>query len=81
MDILENYPQFINRAIKNNSIKKIDEEYKKIFFSIFSDNFLSLDEIIKKTGMPTREVITKITLMEMEGLVEQEIGKGFRRKI
>lgn len=81
VDILESYPQFINRDIKNDSIKKIDEEYKKIFFSIFSDNFLSLDEIIKKTGMPTREVITKITLMEMEGLVEQEIGKGFRRKI
>lgn len=81
VDILENYPQFINRKVKNECDKKINEEYKKIFFNIFSDNFLSIDEIIKKTGMPTREVITKLTLMELEGIVEQEIGKGYRRKI
>ena len=81
VDILENYPQFINRRVKEDGVQKIDEEYKKIFFNIFSDNFLSVDEIIRKTGMPTREVITKLTLMEIEGIVEQEIGKGFRRKV
>ena len=79
--VLENYPQFINRKVKEECVQKINEEYKKIFFNIFSDNFLSVDEIIRKTGMPTREVITKLTLMEIEGIVEQEIGKGFRRKV
>ena len=81
VDILENYPQFINREVKNECQKNINEEYKKIFFNIFSDIFLSTDEIIRKTGIPTREVITKLTLMELEGIVEQEIGKGYRRKI
>lgn len=81
MDILKSYPQFENRKLKVEASQNIKEEYKKIFFNIFSDKYLSLEEIIKKTGMPTREVITKLTLMELEEIVEQEIGKGYRRKI
>lgn len=81
VDILENYPQFVNRKVKEKEVRKIDEEYQKIFFNIFSDKFLSVDEIIRKTGMPTREVITKLTLMEIEGIIEQELGKGFRKKV
>jgi DNA processing protein len=81
VDILENYPQLLNKERRNNNLQKVKEEYKKIFFAIFSDKYLSLDEIILKTGMPTREVITKLTLMELEEIVEQEIGKGYRRKI
>ena len=81
VDILKSYPQFENRKLKVEYAQNIKEEYKKIFFNIFSDKYLSLEEIIKKTGMPTREVITKLTLMELEEIVEQEIGKGYRRKI
>ncbi|MBO5398321.1 MAG: DNA-processing protein DprA [Clostridia bacterium] len=81
VDIVKSYPQFDNRKLKTEASQNIKEEYKKIFFNIFSDKYLSLEEIIKKTGMPTREVITKLTLMELEEIVEQEIGKGYRRKI
>lgn len=81
VDILKSYPQFENRKLKVETSQNIKEEYKKIFFNIFFDKYLSLEEIIKKTGMPTREVITKLTLMELEEIVEQEIGKGYRRKI
>lgn len=81
VDIVKSYPQFDNRKLKTEVKQNIKEEYKKIFFNIFSDKYLSLEEIIKKTGMPTREVITKLTLMELEEIVEQEIGKGYRRKI
>lgn len=81
VDIVKSYPQFENRKLKTEASQNIKEEYKKIFFNIFSDKYLSLEEIIKKTGMPTREVITKLTLMELEEIVEQEIGKGYRRKI
>lgn len=81
VDIVKSYPQFENRKLKTEVKQNIKEEYKKIFFNIFSDKYLSLEEIIKKTGMPTREVITKLTLMELEEIVEQEIGKGYRRKI
>lgn len=81
VDILKSYPQFANKKLKVETSQNVKEEYKKIFFYIFSDKYLSLEEIIKKTGMPTREVITKLTLMELEEIVEQEIGKGYRRKI
>jgi len=81
MDVIKSYPQFENKMVNSYKEKNIKEEYKKIFFNIFSDKFLSTEEIIKKTGMPTREVITKLTLMELEELVEQEIGKGYRKKV
>lgn len=81
LDIINNYPQFKSYELHKEDTKEIKEEYKKIFFSIFPDKFLHLEEIIKKTGMPTQEVITKLTLMELENIVEQKIGKGYRRKI
>ena len=49
VDILKNYPQFINREIKNEDVKKVSKEYEKIFLNIFSDIFLSVDDIIIKT--------------------------------
>jgi DNA processing protein len=81
VDILENYPQLLNQERKNDNVPKVKEEYKNLFLAIFPDKYLSLDEITIKTGMTTREVITKLTLMELEGIVEQEIGKGYKRKV
>lgn len=81
VDILKSYPQFKKYEVKNCKNINIKKEYKNIFSVIFFDKYLSLEEIIKKTGMPTREVITQLTLMELEDLVEVQIGKGYRRKM
>lgn len=81
VDILKSYPQFEKYDVKKCDNKNIKEEYKNIFSVIFFDKYLSLEEIIKKTGISTREVITKLTLMELEDLVEVEIGKGYRKKV
>lgn len=80
VEILKNYPQFEKNKVKNYNNQNIKKEYKNIFSVIFYDKYLSLEEIIKKTGMPTREVITQLTLMELEELIEVEIGKGYRKK-
>ena len=80
VEILKNYPQFEKNKVKNYNNQNIKKEYKNIYSVIFYDKYLSLEEIIKKTGMPTREVITQLTLMELEELIEVEIGKGYRKK-
>lgn len=80
VDILKNYPQLLNRKIEFLKEKNIKEEYDEIYKALLFNKYLSADEIILKTGIPTRDVITKITLMELEGLIEQKTGKGYRKK-
>ena len=96
MDILEMYPKFLNRKkrkinlknnliennlIKNNQIKdnKLKNTYNKIY-SCLSNEFLSIDLLARKSKKTLREVINIITLMEIDGLVEFEFGKGYKIK-
>ncbi len=79
VDILKNYPQLLNRKIKFCEEKNVKDEYKDIYEALLFDKYLSIDEIILKTGIATRDVITKITLMELEGIIEQKTGKGYRK--
>ena len=80
VDILKNYPELLNKKIEFQERKIIKEEFREIYETLLFDKYLGLDEIIFKTGMPTRDVVTKITLMELEGIIEQKIGKGYRKK-
>lgn len=79
VDILKNYPELLNKKIEFEKRKNVKEEFKGIYEALLFDKYLSLDEIITKTGSTTRDVITKITLMELEGIIEQKTGKGYRK--
>ena len=39
--------------------------------------WLQVDDIIEQTGLPTRRVLSALTMMELEGCVEQGGGKHF----
>ena len=80
VDILKNYPNLLAKKIKFLKEKNVNEEYEEIYKALLFDKYLSVDEIIAKTGKATRDVITKITLMELEGIIEQKTGKGYRKK-
>lgn len=80
VDILKNYPNLLAKKIKFLKEKNVNEEYEEIYKALLFDKCLSVDEIIAKTGKATRDVITKITLMELEGIIEQKTGKGYRKK-
>ncbi len=80
VDILKNFPNLLAKKIKFKKKENIKKEYEKIYKALLFDKYLSLDEIISKTGIATREVITKITLMELDGIIEQKVGKGYRKK-
>lgn len=80
VDILKNYPNLLTKKTQFLKEKNVKEEYKEIYEVLLFDKYLSVDEIILKTGIATRDAITKITLMELEGIIEQKVGKGYRKK-
>lgn len=82
-DILENFPEFFDRkrrTVKQKANKiEVKEEYKEIY-SYLEDDFLSIDEIVQKSGKNIREVINILALMEIDGLIIFDFGKGYRKK-
>lgn len=54
------------KIIKNRTIEK---EYISLYNSIDSEP-ISIEKLIKKSGLPTNEVFSKITMMELEGYVK-----------
>lgn len=80
-DIFKYFPEFKKRARKNDEKFKtiVAEEFKDIYKYILK-GIKNADEIALKTNNPISEVLQKLTLMELEGLIEQEIGNGFKVK-
>ena len=45
--------------------------------AILSDNPLQLDELIRAAGLPAQEVMSRLTLLELQGLIRELPGKFF----
>ncbi len=78
-DILNFYPQIKNKKWKNISQnQEIKEEYKEIF-ELLKQEQMGVEEIatrLKENNI--RKIMTTLSLMEIEGLIDNEIGKGYR---
>jgi DNA processing protein len=66
----------ITKAIQINLFDNLDEMEKEIL-SFLKNEELSIDELSRKTNKTIAEITTKITLMSMRGLVEEEGGKVY----
>lgn len=82
-DIINEFPQFIEKKRKTFSKNKridVKEEYKDIINILENkDVTLSIEEIYcKLTKNSIQEILNLLMNMELEGIVEQEIGKGYR---
>lgn len=79
-DILEYYPQFMNKKRKTLLQKKIKSEYLPIY-QILKEKNSSIDELSRKIKNKTISEITNIlTMMELEDLVIQDLGNGYKLK-
>lgn len=82
-DILEKFPEFLNRKRRNIGIISnkiiVKREYREIY-SCLTNQFFSIDKIAQMSGKNIREVIDIITLMEIDGLVIFDFGKGYKKK-
>lgn len=79
-DILTFYPQFMNKKRKTLVKKKIKSEYQQIY-KLLEEKSYSLDDISRKIKNKTISEITNIlTMMELEDLVIQDLGNGYKLK-
>lgn len=79
-DILQYYPQFMNKKRKTILQKKIKSEYLQIYKILEEKNY-TIDEISRKIKNKTISEITNIlTMMELEDLVIQDLGNGYKIK-
>ncbi len=82
-DIICNFPQFMNKLGKTNeprqiSFLEVKEEYQEIM-EILQNQILSIEEIVQKTKTKNlRETLNLLINMELDGIVKQEIGVGYK---
>lgn len=80
-DITKHYPQIIEKKWKKvNKTSIIKEEYKAIY-KILEKEQIGMEEISIRLGNKNvREIANVLTMMEIEGLIIQEVGKGYKIK-
>lgn len=82
-DVIDNFPQFMNKLGKSECQKQITfwdvkDEYKEIV-EILQNNILSAEEIVQRTKTKDlREVLNLLINMELEGIIGQELGVGYK---
>ena len=64
----------------NNTNLNISEQYKSLF-DIIKVEPKGFDELQTETGLNTEELLTRLTEMELHGLIEQSDGDRYRRLI
>ena len=78
-DIIKHYPQIMRKMWKNTyQEREIKEEYKEIF-NLLEESPKGLEELVIKIENRTiREIMNLLSLMELDGIIKQEIGVGYK---
>lgn len=80
-DIITNYA-FLHKVNEfNNKIEvedDIEDEYKPIYNAIRKDA-MDLNDIAKQTKLTLSEVISKLTMLELEGKVKKVAGNKYKK--
>ena len=82
-DVINIFPQFMNKMGKTKAETQmafwdIKEEYQEIV-QIIGKNTLTIEEIVKKTReKDLRKVMNLLINMELEDIVSQELGVGYK---
>ena len=77
-DILKRYPQFANKLRiehkkKEIENKKIRNDFQEIY-NLIENGIADIDNILEKTKLDIRVVLMKLTNMEIEGLIKQDLS-------
>ncbi len=82
-DVMQHFPQFMYHFGKTSQEKQMTfwdekEEYQEIM-KILQKQALSIEEIVQKTKQKNlRETLNLLINMELEGIITQEIGVGYK---
>ena len=79
-DILNFYPQFLNKKRKSISVKKVKSEYLEIY-NLLKNKSCNIEEINRNIKNKTIIEITNIlTMMELEDIIIKDFGNGYKLK-
>ena len=71
----EEAPSLPKLSLTKNDLGLTDDQIT--ILRALKDGAMQVDDIIEQTGLPTRRVLSALTMMELEGCVEQGGGKHF----
>lgn len=78
-DILELYPNFkLKKRLNFKANNKINKEYLKLYNFINEGKYI--DEILENMNGSFQEILAKLSKMEIEGLIYQEIDGKYRKR-
>lgn len=83
-DIISNYKFLHKRKIENNNINQkeelldISEEYKEIY-QIITKKPIDINEIVKLSNKNLKEVMAKLTFLELENRIRKVSGNRYIR--
>lgn len=84
-DILDRFPQFKNKKrkiiIENKKTCEFKNENYERILDILSEGAKDLDEIIESSGIDRNTILNDLFEMQVNGLIEEEIGVGYRLEI
>ncbi len=77
---------FVKNGNKFENTYQKEKEYKNIIDKNFDDEILNLlskkqlskEELIEKTNLSISEINQRLTILELEGFIKEEIGKGYK---
>ena len=79
-DIVEEF-DFLQKVCSINEMKEedVDEQYKDVF-ELLSDAPIEFDEMVKMSNLRVNELMTKLTMLELDGKIDRLSGNRFIRK-
>lgn len=85
-DVVEEFPSPLRERLlatkdENAPRPEMSSQEKRIFASLQVDSETHVDELVEMTGLSVSEVLSLLLRMELKGLVVQNSGKYFQRKL
>ena len=79
-DIVSEY-DFLEKvcSIYEEKVDDVDEQYKDVF-SLLSDKPIEFEELVKRSELKVNELMTKLTMLELDGKIDRLSGNRFIKK-
>ena len=79
-DIVREY-DFLEKvcSVCEAKVEEVDEQYKDVF-ALLSDVPIEFEELVKKSDLKVNELMSKLTMLELDGRIERLSGNRFIKK-
>ena len=84
-DIIKNYPFLHRRKVKKKDLKKMHEvedmpEAYRNIYQIITETPIDSNDIVKLTHMSLKDIMPKLTILELEGKIKKVAGNRYKRR-